>query len=101
MRTTLNLDEDVLQHAKSYAEGRALPLGAAVSELIRRGLTAKRPTRLVHGLHLVDPCPPIPRPSPAEVSAHWRRMANDHLPSGRKRPGGLAGGRRMRHISSR
>jgi len=60
MRTTLNLDDDVLQHAKSYAQGRAVPLGAAVSELIRRGLTAKRPTRLVHGLHVVDLPPDSP-----------------------------------------
>lgn len=61
MRTTLNLDEDVLEKAKSYAEGRSLSLGSAVSELIRRGLTAKRPTRMVHGLHIVDLPPDSPR----------------------------------------
>ena len=70
MRTTLNLDEDVLQHAKSYAEGRSLPLGAAVSELIRRGLTAKRPTRIVHGLHLVD----LPPDSPTVTSRGVRAI---------------------------
>jgi hypothetical protein len=70
MRTTLNLDEDVVQFAKSYAEGRALPLGAAVSELIRRGLTAKRPTRMVHGLHLVD----LPPNSPTVTSKGVRAL---------------------------
>lgn len=38
MRTTLNLDEDVLQIAKSHAEARSVSLGTAISELIRRGL---------------------------------------------------------------
>jgi hypothetical protein len=61
MRTTLNLDDDVLEKAKSYAEGRSVPLGAAVSELIRRGLSAKRPTRSVHGLRVVELPPNSPR----------------------------------------
>ena len=69
MRTTLNLDEDVLEKAKSYAEGRSLPLGTAVSELIRRGLTAKRPTRVVHGLHVVDLPPDSPKVTSKRVRA--------------------------------
>jgi hypothetical protein len=69
MRTTLNLDDDVLEKAKSYAEGRSLPLGTAVSELIRRGLTAKRPTRMVHGLHVVDLSADSPRVTSKGVRA--------------------------------
>jgi hypothetical protein len=69
MRTTLNLDDDVLEKAKSYAEGRSLPLGTAVSELIRRGLTAKMPTRLVHGLHIVELPPDSPKVTSKGVRA--------------------------------
>lgn len=38
MRTTLTLDEDVMRAARSLARARAISLGAAVSELARRGL---------------------------------------------------------------
>jgi hypothetical protein len=73
MRTTLNLDDEVLLRVKSYAEGRALSLGAAVSELIRRGLTAKRPTRMVHGLHVVD----LPPDSPIVTSRGVRALEEE------------------------
>jgi len=42
MRTTLTLDADILQAAKSLARARAISLGAAVSELARRGLEQER-----------------------------------------------------------
>lgn len=38
MRTTLNLDDEVLEAARSLAESTGRPLGAVVSELARRGL---------------------------------------------------------------
>ncbi|HEY4361714.1 MAG TPA: hypothetical protein VGN17_12120 [Bryobacteraceae bacterium] len=69
MRTTLNLDQDVFEKAKSYAAGRSLPLGTAVSELIRRGLSARRSTRVVHGLHLVDLPPDSPKVTSQRVRA--------------------------------
>ena len=55
MRTTLNLDDDVLRSAKSYAESRSMPLGEAVSLLVRRGLSVPCPTRRVNGLLVFDP----------------------------------------------
>ena len=36
MRANLNLDTDVYNFASSYASAKGLPLGAAVSELLRR-----------------------------------------------------------------
>lgn len=42
MRTTLNLDEDVLLAARELAAGERRSLGAVVSELARRGLTPAR-----------------------------------------------------------
>ena len=38
MRTTLTLDDDVILPARSLAHARGISLGAAVSELARRGL---------------------------------------------------------------
>ena len=40
MRTTLNLEEDALIAARNIAQRERLSLGAAVSELIRRGTAA-------------------------------------------------------------
>lgn len=42
MRTTLNLDDDVLIAARELAAGERRSLGAVVSELARRGLTPAR-----------------------------------------------------------
>lgn len=44
MRTTLTLDDDVLRAARGLARSRSISLGAAVSELARRGL---QPNHLV------------------------------------------------------
>lgn len=54
MRTTLNLDEEVLELTKIYAKSRSLALGKAVSELVRKGLRAPTPTRMVNGVHVFD-----------------------------------------------
>lgn len=40
MRTTLNLEPDILSAARKIADARAVSLGKAVSDLIRRGLEA-------------------------------------------------------------
>ena len=40
MRTTLNLDEDALIAARNVGQRERVSLGAAVSELIRRGAAA-------------------------------------------------------------
>ena len=42
MRTTLQLDDDVLAAARELATGEHRSLGAVVSELARRGLTPAR-----------------------------------------------------------
>jgi hypothetical protein len=39
MRTSVTLDDDVYQLASLYAKGRGLTLGAAISELVRKGET--------------------------------------------------------------
>jgi hypothetical protein len=54
MRTTLNLEDDVFDLLRQYAESRALALGKAASELVRRGLEAPTPTRIVNGFVVFD-----------------------------------------------
>lgn len=41
MRTTLSLDDDALEAARKLAVLRNEPLGRTVSDLMRRGLTAR------------------------------------------------------------
>jgi hypothetical protein len=61
MRAKLNLDEDVLRAAKIYAEDRSVALGVAVSELLRRGLTAPRATRILNGVRVFNLSTDSPR----------------------------------------
>ena len=42
MRTTLDIDEDVVVAAKELAAGERRSLGSVISELARRGLTPAR-----------------------------------------------------------
>jgi hypothetical protein len=70
MRTTLSLDDDIFQDIRSYADSRSLPLGKAVSELVRRGLSAATPTRIVNGLQVFD----LPRDSPRVSTKKIREL---------------------------
>jgi len=42
VRTTLNIDEDVVAFARELAAGEHRSLGSVISELARRGLTPAR-----------------------------------------------------------
>ncbi|MGH2902798.1 MAG: antitoxin [Solirubrobacteraceae bacterium] len=42
MRTTLNIDEDVVVAARELAAGERRSVGSVISELARRGLTPAR-----------------------------------------------------------
>ena len=66
MRTTLNLDDDILEQVKQYADSRSVALGRAASDLIRRGLAAPIQTRIVNGLHVVV-LPPNSPPVDSEL----------------------------------
>ena len=75
MRTTLNLDDDVLDLAKIYAESRSLALGRAVSDLVRRGLTAERPFRMVNGFPVFE----LPPDSPEVTTEMVKRFEADEI----------------------
>ena len=53
MRTTLDLDTDVLQAAKELAATRKTTAGKVLSELARRGLEQPRATRVRNGVPLL------------------------------------------------
>jgi len=67
MRTTLKLDDDVLQLLKSYAADRSIALGEAASELVRKGLEAPVRMRKESGFYVVDLPPNGPKVSGARV----------------------------------
>jgi hypothetical protein len=50
MRTTLDLDEDVLQAAKEIAATRGTTAGKVLSELARKGLAPTRSARVRNGV---------------------------------------------------
>jgi hypothetical protein len=52
MRTTLNIDDDVLEIARTYAAERNLSMGAAISHFIRRAAAAQLQTPRVETLHV-------------------------------------------------
>ena len=70
MRTTLSLDDDVLDLARAYAENRSLALGKAVSELVRKGLKAPTATRMENGFLVFD----VPADSPPVTSARIKEL---------------------------
>ena len=73
MRTTLTLDDDVFQLARSYAESRSLALGKAVSDLVRKGLSAPVRTRTVNGVQVFD----LPNDGPRIASERVKELESD------------------------
>lgn len=64
MRTTLDLDPDVLQAAKELAVVRGLTAGQVLSELARRALEPGRVARVRNGVPLLPARPAgAPRPT--------------------------------------
>ena len=52
MRTTLDLDDDVLQAAKELAAARGTTAGKVISDLARKGLEPARSARVRNGVPL-------------------------------------------------
>jgi len=75
MRTTLNLEDDVLELLKNYAADRSIPLGTAASELVRRGLETPVRMRLENGFYVVD----LPADGPQISSARVKELLEEDL----------------------
>lgn len=67
MRTTLNLEDDAFSLAQRYAEARALKLGQAISELIRRGSGERLAVRKKGGVWVFDLPVDAPRVTARQV----------------------------------
>ncbi len=70
MRTTLTLDDDILELAARQAKLRGVSLGKAVSDLLRRGLSAPTPSRSKDGLVVFQ----LPADSPKVTTDEVRRI---------------------------
>jgi hypothetical protein len=69
LRTTLQIDDDVLQAAKELAAARGLTTGQVVSELARKGLEPTRSPRTRNGIPLLPRRPAAaPRPTMQRVN---------------------------------
>lgn len=64
MRTTLAIDDDVLEQVKIYADQRNVSVGKAASDLIRRGISRPAPTHIVNGLRVFSRSSDKPRLTP-------------------------------------
>jgi len=53
VRTTLDIDDDLLQAAKELAVARGRTAGQVVSDLLRRALAGRPSTRIRNGVPLV------------------------------------------------
>lgn len=73
MRTTLVLDDDVLQEIRAYAQNHEITLGKAVSELVRRGLYAPLQTRVINDFHVVE----LPLGSPRVSIERVRKLQEE------------------------
>lgn len=75
MRTTLNIDDDVLEILQEYARSRSVALGKAASELVRKGLTAPVQLRMKNGFYTVV----LPADSPKVTAEHVKRLLEDEV----------------------
>lgn len=69
MRTTLTLEDDAFATAQAYAAARAIKLGQAVSELIRRSSLEKMAFKQTGGVWVFDLPANMPTATEAQVKA--------------------------------
>lgn len=70
MRTTLTLDDDILERAARQAKLRGASLSKTVSDLVRRGLSAPTPSQEKGGIVVFQ----LPADSPPVTTGEVRRM---------------------------
>ncbi len=73
VRTTLTLDDDILELAARQAKLRGVSLGKTVSDLVRRGLNASTPARDKDGLLVFQ----LPEDSPKVTTQAVRRIETE------------------------
>lgn len=76
MRTTVNIDDEIYRIARSVARSRDISIGAALSDLARKGLMAERAP--AYTLEEGVPVFAVPPGAPA-ISLETLRAADDEL----------------------
>ena len=74
MRTTLDVDDDVLQAAKEIAANRKTTAGRVLSDLARKALTPSRSARERNGVPLM---PRRPKGSPRPTMDRVNRLRDE------------------------
>lgn len=69
MRTTLDIENDVLDAARALALARGVSVGSALSELVRRGIAARTPMTTRNGFPVFQVPVGTPAFGPDEVAA--------------------------------
>jgi CTP:molybdopterin cytidylyltransferase MocA len=73
IRTTLTLDDDILELVARQAKLRGVSLGKTVSDLVRKGLNASTPAQDKDGLVVFH----LPADSPRVTTADVRRIESE------------------------
>jgi hypothetical protein len=74
VRTTLDIDDDVLQAAKELAASRSTTAGRVLSDLARKALQARRSSHVRNGIPLM---PRRPKGSSKPTMALVNRLRDD------------------------
>ena len=73
MRTTWNVDDEILEEIKEYARVRKMPAGKAVGLLVRQALRRPLGTRIENGFEIFD----LPHDSPIVTLEHTLRLEDE------------------------
>ena len=68
MRTTLNIDDDILLVARQLAQQRRETVGGVISSLARKALEPAKSPRTRNGVPLIEPKPGARKPGLALVN---------------------------------
>jgi hypothetical protein len=73
MRTTWNVDDEVVEQVKQYAIARSVPAGKAVSYLLKQALQRPLGTRIENGFVVFD----VPDDSPIVTLEETLRLEDE------------------------
>jgi hypothetical protein len=73
MRTTVNIEDEVLEEVKQYARARTMPAGDAISYLLKQALRKPLGTRVENGFTVFD----VPDDSPIVTQEHVQRLIDE------------------------
>ena len=73
MRTTFNIEDEVLDQVRNYARERTMPTGRAISTLLKKALKEPIGFRRENGFLVFD----VPADSPVVTQEHVQRLIDE------------------------